>query len=106
MKTATEHTKSPSTRQIHLMLRDAGYIFWVFAEQAAFLALPRLVLFPLAAYLVGKEDFGVFSTALSVTLLLGIQPQNGLGTGLLRHLSDYSEERRAQFYGKIGRAHV
>ena len=82
-----------------LIKRDIGYTFWVFAEQAAYLAVPRLVLFPVAAFIIGKQNFGVFSFALSITLILGMQPQNGLGTGLLRHLSEYGDEQRAQFLG-------
>lgn len=85
--------------KVTLVKRDIGYMFWVLAEQVANLALPRLVLFPIAAYLIGKESFGVFSTALSVTLILGLQPQNGLGTGLLRHLPEYTENERSQLLG-------
>jgi len=90
-------TGSTVTNEIDRLKRDAGYVFWVFAEQAVYLALPRLLFFPLAAYIIGKEGFGLFSTAMSVTLILGMQPQNGLATGLLRHLSDYAEDRRPQF---------
>ncbi len=85
--------------QIKWLRRDAGYVLWMFAEQAATLAVPRLVLFPLAAYFVGKEQFGVFMTALSVALILGTQPGNGLAMGLLKHLSDYPEWQRAQLCG-------
>jgi len=82
-----------------LIKRDIGYTFWVFAEQAAYLGLPRLVLFPVAAYLIGKEGFGIFSIALSITLLIGMQPQNGLATGLLRHLPEYEDRQSAALYG-------
>ncbi len=60
------------------------------------MGIPRLVLFPLVAYLVGKNDFGLFATALSFTLLVGIHPANGLATGLLRNLTHYQDERRSQ----------
>jgi len=83
--------------QVKWIKRDARYLFWTFSEQVAIMALPRLLLFPLAAYFIGKEQFGIFITALSVTLILGIQPQNGLATGLIRHFSDYPEQQRAQF---------
>ncbi len=86
-------------KQVSLIKRDIGYIFWVLAEQVGYLALPRLVLFPLAAYFIGKESFGLFTTALSITLILGLQPQNGLGTGLLRHFSEYQQEQRPQILG-------
>jgi len=61
--------------------------------------MPRLILWPLAAYVVGKEEFGIFVTAYAVAFIVGIQPGNGLATGLLRHLSDYDEQERAQLCG-------
>ncbi|MFH1370573.1 MAG: hypothetical protein ABII09_04725 [Planctomycetota bacterium] len=70
----------------------------MFAEVAATLAIPRLVLFPLAAYFIGKEQFGVFMTAMSVALILGTQMGEGLSTGLLKHLSDYPEQQRMPRY--------
>lgn len=85
--------------QINWLKRDASYVFWMFAEVAATLAIPRLVLFPLAAYFIGKEQFGVFMTAMSLALILGTQPGNGLATGLLKHLSDYPQQQTAQFCG-------
>jgi O-antigen/teichoic acid export membrane protein len=85
--------------QINWLKRDASYVFWMFAEVAGTLALPRLVLFPLAAYFIGKEQFGVFMTAMSLALILGTQPGNGLAIGLLKHLSDYPQEQAAQFCG-------
>jgi O-antigen/teichoic acid export membrane protein len=71
----------------------------MFADTAATLAIPRLVLFPLAAYFIGKEQFGVFMTAMSVALILGTQMGEGLSTGLLKHLSDYPARQRMQFCG-------
>jgi O-antigen/teichoic acid export membrane protein len=85
--------------QINTLKRDASYVFWMFAEVAATLVIPRLVLFPLAAYFIGKEQFGVFMTAMSLALILGTQPGNGLAIGLLKHLSDYPQQQAAQFCG-------
>jgi O-antigen/teichoic acid export membrane protein len=85
--------------QIKWIRRDAGYVFWMFAEVAATLVVPRLVLLPLAAYFIGKEQFGVFMTALSLALILGTQPADGLATGLLKHLSDYPQQQRTRFCG-------
>lgn len=79
--------------------RNAGYLFWSIAEQASVMAIPRLVLWPLAAYWLGKELFGIFVYAFSITSIISIQPGNGLATGLLRHLSDYNESQRGQFCG-------
>ncbi len=78
--------------------RDLGYVFWMFVEQASNLAIPRLILFPLVAYTIGKEEFGLYMTALSITLILGTQPQNGLATGVLRFVSDYSSEQQGKIY--------
>jgi O-antigen/teichoic acid export membrane protein len=79
--------------------RNLGYMFWTFAEQASVMAIPRLVFWPIAAYLVGKESFGVFVFAFAITSIIGMQPGNGLATGLLRHLSDYDEAGRRQLCG-------
>lgn len=79
--------------------RNTGYVFWSFAEQASVMAVPRLILWPLAAYVVGKEAFGVFVFSLAITSILGVQPGNGLATGILRHLSDYDSEGQKQFCG-------
>jgi O-antigen/teichoic acid export membrane protein len=79
--------------------RNVGYIFWSFAEQASVIAMPRLVFWPIAAYLLGKESFGIFIFAFSITSILGMQPGNGLATGLLRHLSDFDKEKQRQFCG-------
>jgi O-antigen/teichoic acid export membrane protein len=53
----------------------------------------------LAAYWLGKESFGIFIYAFSITSIISIQPGNGLATGLLRHLSGYDENRRPQLCG-------
>ena len=88
-----------SESHINWAIRNSGYAFWSAMEQVASTALPRLVLFPVAAYFMGKEQFGLFMTALSVTLIIGTQPQSGLSDGLLKHLSDYPEEQRNQLCG-------
>jgi len=52
----------------------------------------------LAAYIVGKEHFGVFVTALSIAAIIGAQPANGLVTGMIRHLSTYDKRGQRLFY--------
>ncbi len=79
--------------------RDFSYVFWTLGEQFAYLAIPRLILFPLAALIIGKNDFGIFSTAFSVTMIVGMQPQWGLAAGLLRFLSGYSVEDQKKLIG-------
>ena len=85
--------------QLKWLKRDISYIFWMVAEATATTAIPRLLIFPLAAYFVGKEQFGVFMTAISLAMILGSQPAEGLSTGLIKHLSDYSRSQWAQFCG-------
>lgn len=83
--------------------RHVGSLFWNYLEQASAIGIPRLVLFPLAAYLIGKNDFGLFATALSFALLVGIHPANGLATGLLRNLTHYPDQRQAQLSSTAAR---
>lgn len=75
-----------------------GYMFWVFAEQVMSIGVARFLLFPLAAYVVGKEPFGAFVTAHSIVSIIGVTPSMGLSTGLLRHVVECPEEKRARFY--------
>lgn len=81
--------------QLANVKRRAGYLLWMLGEQLAGTGVTRFVLFPVAAYLVGKENFGVFVTALSAVSILGITPSMGLSTGLLRHMAEYPEAQRA-----------
>ncbi len=78
------------------IIKHAPSLFWTFLEQASATGVSRLVLFPLVAYLVGKNDFGLFATALSFTLIVGNQPANGLATGLLRNLSHHQDQQQNQ----------
>jgi len=71
-------------------------LFWNFLEQASAAGISRLVLFPIVAYLVGKDEFGLFATALSFALIVGINPANGLAIGLLRNLSHYQDQQQKQ----------
>jgi O-antigen/teichoic acid export membrane protein len=77
--------------------RYATYVFWNGLEQLLNTGLTRAILFPIAAYIIGKEAFGVFTTALSVVLILGATPGGGITTGLVRHIAEYPRERHAQF---------
>jgi len=68
--------------------RYFGYTFWVALEIVVFVGLPRLVIFPIAAYLLGKEEFGLFIFSLSIAMLLGTAPAAGLATGVIRHMAE------------------
>jgi O-antigen/teichoic acid export membrane protein len=80
------------------VIRHTGYLFWTLVAQGLDLGGTRVILFPILLYLLGKEEFGVFVIALSIVMIIGIQPANGLMTGLLRYAAEYSEEKRIQFY--------
>ena len=43
-------------------------MFWALALNAIKVGIPRLFLFPLTAYTVDKESFGMFATAFRVLL--------------------------------------
>ncbi len=93
------------TNLINLPLykKHAGYMFWVMGEQAMILGLPRLVLFPLAAYFIGRQQFGAFVMAMSITYMIGFHPANGLATGMLRQLTQYETDKQKLFCSTAGR---
>ena len=78
------------------IIRHATYMFWAVIEQFSCSGIPSLVLFPIVAYLVGKSEFGLFATALSFALIVGVNPANGLAIGLLRNLSQYQDLQQEQ----------
>ena len=69
-------------------------MFWTFLGQFVLTGIPRLILFPIAAYIVGKSDFGLFATAFSMILIVGTQPSNGLSVGMLRNIAHYSQMKQ------------
>jgi O-antigen/teichoic acid export membrane protein len=52
--------------------RHFGYTFRVALETVVFTGLSRLVIFPVAAHLLGKEQFGPFISSLGIVLMLGM----------------------------------
>jgi len=78
------------------IIRHTTYLFWTFLEVFSHTGISRLVLFPIAAYLIGKNEFGLFATVLSVILIIGTQPSNGLSLGLLRNLAHYQDQQQRQ----------
>jgi len=60
---------------------------WVSLEMALFLGLPRLVLFPLTAHIVGKDQFGLFVFSLGIVMVIGHAPSVGLATGVIRNMA-------------------
>lgn len=74
--------------------RYFGYTFWVALEVAVFVGLPRLVIFPVAAYLLGKEEFGLFIFLLGIVMMIGKAPSGGLETGVIRHMAELEKPAR------------
>jgi len=81
------------------MKRYIGYCFWVGLEVVFFVGLPHLVIFPIAANLVGKEQFGLFIFALGIVMIVGQAPSVGLATGVIRHLALLDSSGRDQLVG-------
>lgn len=80
-----------------LLTKHIPSAFWHYVEHFVYTGLSRVILFPFAAHHIGKDEFGLFATALSFSMLIGHQPANGLSVGLLRNLSNYSEDEQDQF---------
>lgn len=74
--------------------RYFGYTFWVALEMMVIIGLPRLVIFPVAARLIGKEEFGVFLFALGIAMTIGHAPAAGLITGVIRHIADFEKQEK------------
>ncbi|MEN6385117.1 MAG: hypothetical protein ABFD79_07940 [Phycisphaerales bacterium] len=81
---------------MNLIIKHIPSLFWTILEQASGAGISRLVLFPIVAHMIGKDDFGLFATLISFALMIGNQPANGLAIGLLRNLSHYQGRQQDQ----------
>ena len=88
---------SPEARAtaIKYFKRYFGYTFWVGLEAVVFVGLPRLIIFPIVAYVLGKEEFGLFIWSLGIVMMLGKAPSGGLETGVIRNMAKLEEPARA-----------
>ena len=86
-------TINPEARAtvIKYFKRYFGYSFWVGLEVVIYVGLPRLVIFPIAAFLLGKEDFGLFIWVLGIVMMIGKAPSGGLETGVIRHMVELED---------------
>jgi O-antigen/teichoic acid export membrane protein len=64
--------------------RFGHYSAWMVGDQAVFVGVPRLVLYPILAHILGIEAFGTFVLALGLINMIGNSPCNGLGGYTLR----------------------
>ncbi|MBA7672501.1 hypothetical protein ES703_80678 [subsurface metagenome] len=76
---------------IEYFKRYFGYTFWVGLEAVVFVGLTRLVIFPVAAYLLGTEEFGLFIFSLGIVMMVGKAPSGGLETGVIRNMARLEE---------------
>ena len=72
--------------------RFSGYAFWSGAEQVIMLGFPRLILFPLLAWILTGPEFGDFIIALSVVQMMGVAPTNGVYGYVMRDAANHSHE--------------
>lgn len=79
---------------IERIKRYSGYGFWVALETILFIGLPQLVVFPLAAKIVGQEAFGQFVFCLGIVMVIGSAPSMGLFTGIYRELARLEPTRQ------------
>ena len=70
------------------------FAVWVGLEMVLFLGLPRVILFPLAAHILGKEQFGLFIFSLGIVMVVGHAPSVGLATGVIRSMAGLGDEDR------------
>ncbi len=74
--------------------RYFGYTFWVALEIVFIMGLPRLVIFPVTAYLLGKEQFGLFIFSFGIVMMLGNALSGGLVTGVIRNIAKFDGPAR------------
>jgi O-antigen/teichoic acid export membrane protein len=87
---------SDSEREIAIahFKRYFGYMFWAGLQVVVFVGLPRLIIFPVAAYLLGKEEFGLFIFLLGIAMIVGDAPSGGLAMGVIRHMAAFEKPTR------------
>lgn len=74
--------------------RYFGYMFWAGCETLIAGGVPKLVIFPLVAYILGKEQFGIFLYALGLVMIIGYAPSKGLSAGLIRNMVGFASEAK------------
>ncbi|MCP4245470.1 MAG: oligosaccharide flippase family protein [bacterium] len=64
--------------------RFGRYAAWNALDQVVMLGVPRLVLFPILAFLLGDTMFGTFVLALGLVQCIGLSPSQGLSSFIIR----------------------
>ncbi len=71
------------------------YFSWTVLDQFISMGVPRLILFPILAKIIGVETFGSFVLALGAILMVGLAPSNGLIGYIIRDLVKQNEDDQA-----------
>lgn len=65
---------------------------WHITDQLLVVGIPRLVIFPYLASVIGTTEFGLFVLALTTIQMVGLSPSNGFQGWILRELENYPDE--------------
>ena len=78
-----------------VLARYGGHLFWTATDQIINIGVPRLVLYPILAVILGDGAFGSFVVAITLVQTIGLSPSNGLTAYVLRDLAkvEPSEQR-------------
>ncbi len=71
------------------------YFSWTVLDQFISMGVPRLILFPILAKIIGVDTFGSFVLALGAILMVGLAPSNGLIGYIIRDLVRQKEQDQA-----------
>ncbi len=77
------------------ILKMGRYVSWTVIDQFISLGVPRLILFPILAKIIGVDIFGSFVLALGTILMIGLAPSNGLIGYIIRDLVKQPEQEQA-----------
>lgn len=77
------------------LIKLSKYFTWAILDQTCVLGVTSLLLFPLLAYFLGNELFGVFVLAMGFINMVGRSPSIGFETFILREAVKYSAEEQS-----------
>lgn len=77
------------------ILKLGRYFSWTVLDQFISMGVPRLILFPILAKIIGVDIFGSFVLALGAILVIGLAPSNGLIGYIIRDFVKHDERSQA-----------
>ena len=75
--------------------RLASYVSWSAVDQVVFVGIPRLILYPILAKLLGDGAFGSFILAVSFIHMIGAAPSAGISAYIIREAANHNEKDRS-----------